>query len=327
MNNCLLSIVVPVMNEEENIKPLVLAIKKNVKNIVYEIIFVDDGSLDNTVEAILKLKDKSITLIQFSRNFGQTSALAAGIGRAQGKYIATIDGDLQNDPSDLLLMLKKLEKERLDLVVGYRAKRQDNIISRKLPSKIANFIIRKLAKINIKDIGCTIKVFKAQLAKNLDLYGELHRMIPILAAMQGAKIGEISVKHHARKFGQSKYGINRTFKVLGDLLTLLFLQRYLQKPMYLFGGIGVIFLLVGSGISFYLLMLKLCGYDIGQRPLFYTGIFLLTVAIQFITIGLLAETLTRTYYAANKKKPYIISNVYIADKKTEYKHEKESKNY
>lgn len=300
------SIVIPVMNEEQNIAPMVEALQKSMVDIEYEVIFVDDGSTDSTVVEICKYTDTTIRLIQFSRNYGQTSAMAAGINSARGEYIVTIDGDLQNDPLDIPKLLQKLEKNNLDLVVGIRSKRQDGAIFRKLPSKIANFIIRKLTGVKITDTGCTLKIFRSSLAKRLELYGEMHRFIPILASFHGAKIAEIPVRHHSRKFGVSKYGIERTLKVLSDLLLLFFFQRYKQKPMHLFGVLGIGSFSIGSLILFYMAILKISGESIGHRPLFFMGILCIIAAFQFITTGFIAELLTRTYYNSPIKKPYEI---------------------
>jgi dolichol-phosphate mannosyltransferase len=202
-----------------------------------------------------------------------------------------------------------------DVVTGRRMKRQDGMIFRKIPSKIANLLIRKFTKVEIKDYGCTLKLFKSSLAKKLDLYGELHRFIPILADIKGAKIIEVDVKHHARKFGHSKYGIGRTFKVISDLLLMFFFQKYSQKPMHLFGNIGVSMFLIGGLIETYLLMLKIQGESIGTRPLFYIGILLIITSVQLITTGFIAELLMRTYYTAQNKKPYIVASIYKGGKK------------
>ncbi len=301
-----ISLVIPVYNEEENIKPMLSAIEKALKEISHEVIFVDDGSSDTTVATIKKESKKvsHVRVVEFSRNFGQTSAMAAGIDAAKGKYIATLDGDLQNDPADIPRMLEKLEKEGLDVVTGVRAKRKDGFILRKIPSKIANYLIRRITKVYIRDYGCTLKVFRAGLAKQLELYGELHRFIPILATLEGAKIADMDVKHHPRQFGVAKYGIGRTFKVVSDLLLMFFLLKYRQKPMHFFGNLGLLMCLIGGAIQSYLFVLKLIGEDIGGRPLFYVGILLLITGVQLITTGFIAELLMRTYYASQGKRPY-----------------------
>ncbi len=306
-----LSVVIPVMNEEENIKPLFKALREALEGIDYELIFVDDGSSDKTVEKIKEEADERTKLIVFNRNFGQTTAMAAGIDAAEGELIATIDGDLQNDPRDIPIMMEKLEKEGWDVVAGIRAKRQDGLVLRKIPSKIANWIIRKSTGVYISDYGCTLKLFKKDVAKNLGLYGELHRFIPVLAELYGAKMTEMPVRHHPRIHGVSKYGIGRTFKVISDLMLMLFFQKYATKPMHLFGTLGFGMFGVGMLINFYLFILKLFGSDIGGRPLLLLGIMLTLGGIQLITTGFLAEIMMRTYYESQNKKPYVIKEIFI----------------
>jgi glycosyltransferase involved in cell wall biosynthesis len=298
------------MNEEDNVKPLFKAVREALKDIDYEFILVDDGSSDGTVKRMKELVDKRDKIVIFKRNYGQTTAMAAGIDAAEGDLIATIDGDLQNDPSDIPMMIKKLEDEGWDVVAGKRAKRQDGFILRKLPSKIANKIIRKLTGVYISDYGCTLKVFTKDVAKNLELYGELHRFIPVLATLNGAKITEVDVKHHARIHGESKYGLGRTFKVMSDLLLMVFLEKYRQKPMHLFGGLGIGAFGIGIIINFYMLILKLLGNDIGTRPLLILGIMMTFIGIILIVTGFLAELIMRTYYGSQNKKPYTISEIY-----------------
>lgn len=305
----MLSIVIPVMNERENIAPLMEQLRTALQEYPFEVIFVDDGSTDGTPETIMALADERVVLVRFARNYGQTSAMAAGIDVSHGSYIVTLDGDLQNDPADIPLMLAKLEAEKLDVVVGRRARRQDGFILRKIPSRIANWIIRRSTGVHIHDYGCTLKLFKGDLAKKLDLYGELHRFIPILGSLYGAKIAEMDVRHHARKFGASKYGLGRTTKVISDLMLMLFFLKYRQKPMHLFGGLGITMLGIGGLIEFYLLCLKIMGEHIGNRPLFFIGILLLTMGVQFITAGFLAELMMRTYFESQHKKPYTIASI------------------
>lgn len=302
-----LSVVVPLMNEEENIKYLIKEVDDALKNIDYELILVDDGSVDNTVDEIKKHMNEKTKLVVLNRNYGQTSAMAAGIEIATGDIIATIDGDLQNDPHDIPMMIEKLN-ENVDVVAGIREKRKDEPF-RKLLSKIANKIIRKITGVKITDYGCTLKVFKKDVAKNLQLYGELHRFIPILAKMYGAKIIEVPVKHNERKFGKSKYGFNRVFKVISDLMYLVFMQKFGQKPMHFFGTIGFIMFSIGALINFYLFILKIFGESIGHRPLLTLGIMLTLGGIQLITTGFLAEIMIRTYYESQNKKPYVIKEI------------------
>lgn len=301
-----LSLVVPVMNEEENIAHLHKAVSDALKDIDYELILVDDGSTDSTVEKIKAIEDVRLRLLVLNRNYGQTTAMSAGIDEARGELIATIDGDLQNDPSDIPSMIEKLESEGWDVVAGWRKNRQDGMFLRKIPSKIANGLIRKLTGVYINDYGCTLKVFKADVAKNLEMYGELHRFIPVLSKMYGAKITQMPVKHHPRIHGVSKYGIGRTTRVISDLLLVLFMQKYRQKPMHLFGGLGVGLFGLGFLINFYLLIEKLIGHDIGTRPLLTVGIISTLAGIQLITTGFIADIIMRTYYGTEHKKPYVI---------------------
>ncbi len=305
-----LSIVIPVMNEEENITPLFKALREALEGLDYELIFVDDGSTDATVQKIKEEANDRTKLLVLSRNFGQSLAMAAGIDAASGDVIATIDGDLQNDPRDIPIMVQKMQKEGWDVVAGVRARRQDGLVLRKIPSKIANWIIRKSTGVYLKDYGCTLKVFKKKVAKNLGLYGELHRFIPVLAKLYGAKMTEMDVRHHPRLHGQSKYGIGRTFKVISDLMLMLFFQKYGTKPMHLFGTLGFLMLFIGVMIDLYLFFLKLFGHDIGGRPLLILGVMLTLAGIQLITTGFLAEIMMRTYYESQNKKPYVVREVY-----------------
>ncbi|HIE34746.1 MAG TPA: glycosyltransferase [Campylobacterales bacterium] len=309
-----LSVVIPVMNEEDNIDPLFKALREALKGVDYELIFVDDGSTDNTVQKIKDNADEKTVLIVFNRNFGQTTAMAAGIDIAKGDLIATIDGDLQNDPKDIPLMMEKLKKEGWDVVAGIRQKREDGLLLRKIPSKIANWIIRKVTGVYISDYGCTLKLFKKEVAKNLGLYGELHRFIPVLAKLYGAKMTQMVVRHHPRIHGVSKYGIGRTFKVISDLMLIVFFQKYATKPMHLFGTLGFGMFGIGMIINFYLFILKILGYSIGTRPLLILGVMLTLGGIQLITTGFLAEILMRTYYESQNKKPYIIKEIFSGKK-------------
>jgi len=309
-----LSVIICVYNEEQNIKPLNLRINESLTGFDYEIIYVDDGSTDSTLRQIKELNDEKVVLVELRKNFGQSSALYAGIEQAQGEYLVTMDGDMQNDPSDIPMMLEMAEKDEWDLVAGVRKNRQDGVFLRKLPSKIANSIIRSSTGVKIKDYGCTLKVFKNDLAKNLGLYGELHRFIPVLASLEGARITQIDVKHHAREFGKSKYGINRTFKVVSDLLLMLFFKKYLQKPMHLFGGLGLLIGAIGVLINFYFLVLKIMGQDIWGKPMLLLGILLVIAGIQLITVGIIADVLMRTYYESQNKRPYKIRKVHTFTK-------------
>lgn len=305
-----LSVIICVYNEEQNIKPLNQRIHEALQELDYEIVYVDDGSTDSTLREIKNLKDEKVVLVELRKNFGQSSALYAGIEQAKGEYLVTMDGDLQNDPSDIPMMLEMAINEEWDLVAGVRKNRQDGMFLRKIPSKIANSIIRSSTGVRIKDYGCTLKVFKSDLAKNIGLYGELHRFIPVLASLEGARITQVDVKHHPREFGKSKYGINRTFKVVSDLLLMLFFKKYMQKPMHLFGGLGILLTFIGMIINTYFLVLKITGHDIWGKPMLLLGILLLIAGIQLITVGIIADLLMRTYYESQNKRPYKIRKIH-----------------
>lgn len=305
-----LSLVICVYNEEDNILPLVARIQETIGHFDFEAIFVDDGSTDSTRQKIKSIEDERFILVELRKNYGQSSALQAGIDVAEGEYIATLDGDLQNDPIDIPMMLEKAEKEDWDVVAGVRANRQDGMVLRKIPSKIANAIIRNTTEVRIKDYGCTLKVFKSEVAKSIRIYGELHRFIPVLVVQEGGTITQVDVHHHARIHGKSKYGIGRTIKVVSDLLVMLFMKKYLQKPMHLFGSLGVVGIVGGILINVYLLILKLMGHDIWGKPLMILGVILLIAGIQLITFGLLAEIQMRTYFESQDKKPYRIRKIH-----------------
>lgn len=303
-----LSIVIPVYNESGNVSLLTDSIENGLKGYKYEIIYIDDYSTDATRQEIKDLNNPNVVLIELKRNYGQSSALAAGIDYAKGDYIVTMDGDMQNDPADIPKMLELAIKEDWDLVTGVRQKRKDSFI-KTLPSKIANYIIRKSTKLYITDAGCALKVMTAETAKGIPLYGELHRFIALNAHIDGARITEVPVKHYARRFGVSKYGLGRTFKVINDLLLILFQRKYLQKPLYLFGNLGMIFFSIGMFINIYLLVVKFMGNDIGTRPLLFLGILLILVGIQFFTIGIVTDLLMRTYYESQNKTPYKVKHI------------------
>lgn len=307
-----LSVVITVKDEQENIKPLLEAVRSALSNIDYEIVLVDDGSSDKTKQQILEFADERTVLVELRKNYGQSTAMTAGIDYSHGKFVALLDGDLQNDPTDIPSMLELLKKEDWDVVAGNRKNRKDGFFLRKIPSKIANALIRRMTGVYIRDYGCTLKVFRREIAEELGLYGELHRFIPVLAKMQGAKITQVDVKHHPRVHGKSKYGINRTFKVMSDLVLMVFMRRYMQKPMHLFGTIGFISFGIGAAINIYLLVLKIMGQDIWGKPLLILGLILLLGGIQFITIGIIADINTRTYFESQNKKTYNVRKVYHA---------------
>ncbi len=309
MNSPKLSVVVCVLNEEDNVKPQIERIDAALQGMDYEIVYVDDGSTDRTLEILKSLPNPRLRVVALKKNYGQSLALMAGIDHAQGEYVATMDGDLQNDPSDIANMLRIAEEGGYDMVAGNRANRKDGMVLRKIPSRIANYIIRRSTGVYLKDYGCALKVLKADLAKDLGLYGELHRFIPVLAHLEGAKLTQVDVQHHARQFGQSKYGLSRTFKVVSDLLLMLFFKKYLQKPMHLFGNTGVMLFVAGLLINAYLLVLKILGQDIWGRPLLILGMLLLLGGIQFITIGIVVEIQMRTYFESQQKRPYKVRSV------------------
>ena len=315
-----LSVVITVLNEKENIAPLIEAIKSALIGIDYEVIFVDDGSNDGTQKEIRKYSNDQIILVELRKNYGQSTAMTAGIDHTTGNYIALLDGDLQNDPTDIPFMLQKMKDEDWDVVAGNRKNRQDGVFLRKIPSKIANALIRRMTGVYIKDYGCTLKIFKREIAEDLGIYGELHRFIPVLAKLQGANITQVDVKHHARRFGSSKYGLNRTFKVMADLITMVFLRKYIQKPMHLFGSLGFISFTLGALINMYLLVLKIMGQDIGGKPLLILGLIFLLGGIQLITIGILAEINIRTYFEGTNRKTYQVRRIFKGNEESLEQH-------
>lgn len=305
-----LTVVIPVLNEEDNIQPLLENIRQALTGLDYEVILVDDGSTDGTKKRILERADSRVVLVELRSNHGQSTALAAGIDYARGTYLALMDGDGQNDPADIPFMLELLRREDWDVVAGNRRERKDGLLLRKIPSQTANALIRWLTGVNIKDYGCTLKVFRREIAEDLGLYGELHRFIPVLAKLQGARITQVDVRHHPRRAGKSKYGMGRTFKVVSDLMLMVFFRRYAQRPMHLFGTIGFVCFAAGVLINLYLLVLKLSGQDIWGKPLLILGLIFLLGGIQLITIGILSEVSMRTYYESQHKKTYHVRRVY-----------------
>lgn len=310
-----LSIVIPIYNEEENIAPLFNELNKVLPALgkTYEILAIDDGSKDNSFYELKKqlATTPQLKIIRFRRNFGQTAAISAGFDHAEGKITITLDADLQNDPKDIPLLLAKLE-EGYDIVSGWRKNRKEPFFSRRLPSIVANKLISILTGVHLHDYGCTLKAYRSEVVKNLNLYGEMHRFIPALASEYGASITEVVVHHQPRQFGKSKYGISRTFKVLLDLLTLKFLLGYFTKPIRLFGGVGLLTFLIGFIISAYLsyerLVLKL---SIANRPLLLLAVLLMFLGMQFISIGLLAEIIIRTYHKIQKEPIYKIKEIVV----------------
>jgi len=309
----LISIVVPVYNEQENIRPLCESIIKTMQTLDhdYEIIFVDDGSTDDTLQALLDSKKMSrhVKAIVLRKNFGQTASMSAGFDYAQGQVIVSMDGDLQNDPADIPKLLKGIE-EGYDIVSGWRVNRKDKLLARKVPSVVANWLISKITGVKLHDYGCSLKAYKPDVIKSIKLYGEMHRFIPALASWNGAKILEIPVSHNPREFGESKYGLWRTFRVVLDLLTVKFMLSFFTKPLHMLGFWGVIFIAAGLGYGFFLTFQRLLfhAYIKPLRPLIVL-LFIIS-GIQLLTIGLVAEINIRTYYESQGKPIYSIKKIY-----------------
>ena len=308
-----LSIVIPIYNEVDNLRPLCQRVHAVLAPLdwSYELVLIDDGSRDGSSELLAELhaEDDTLKVLRFRRNFGQTAALAAGFEYAHGDVIVSLDGDLQNDPVDIPRLLAKLD-EGYDLVNGWRVKRQDPFLSRRLPSQIANKIISLTTRVKLHDYGCTLKAFRRDVAKGLKLYGEMHRFIPALAGDMGARIAELPVTHHARKHGTSKYGLARTLWVVLDLLTVKFMSSYATRPSHLFGFLGLIAVLVGGGITTVLGIQRLLfDVQLANRPILLLGILLLVTGVQLLTTGLIAELLSRTYHESQEKPVYWIKDV------------------
>jgi dolichol-phosphate mannosyltransferase len=307
------SVVVPIYNEVESLPHLIEAIATTLieSHMSYEIICVDDGSRDGSAE-FLKQKAavrSDLKAVLLRRNYGQTAAMAAGFKYAQGKAIVSLDADLQNDPADIPQLLAKLETG-YDLVSGWRQKRQDAALTRLLPSKIANWLIGLTTGVKLHDYGCSLKAYRSELVADMNLYGELHRFLPALAYIEGARIAEIPVRHHARRFGRSKYGLWRTFRVLMDLLTIYFMKKFLTRPMHVFGLFGLLSIAAGTGLGLYLTFLKLgLGQSIGNRPLLILAVVLLVTGVQLFCFGLLAELLMRTYHESQGRPIYRVREV------------------
>ncbi len=305
-----ISVVIPVYNEQDNIAPLVDEVYKALKPSGYdfETILINDGSKDNTVAEIKKQQDKNVVLIDLRKNYGQCPALKAGIDYATGDVIATLDGDLQNDPADLIKMMEVMQETGCDVVTGIRAQRKDDMFLRKIPSKIANSLVRKVSDTPIIDNGCAIKVFKSEIAKDIPLYGEMHRFITILAINEGAKVEQIPVNHRARVSGESKYGLSRTFKVISDLILMRFTNNYAQKPMHFLGPIGAGSFALGVLLMTYLLVLKIMGEDIWGRPLIFAALIFLIGGFQLIMTGITLDLLMRTNHESQQKAIYKVRN-------------------
>lgn len=312
-----ISVIVPIYNEVESLDSLVSAIAQTLATLSrpYEIICVDDGSQDGSTALLKKIAQtrNDLCAVILRRNYGQTAAMAAGFHYAQGQYIISLDADLQNDPTDIPRILSKLE-EGYDLVSGWRKNRQDAAVTRLLPSKIANWLIGRVTNVRIHDYGCSLKGYRADLLADMNLYGELHRFLPALAFIEGAKITELPVKHHPRRYGSSKYGLGRTLRVLMDLLTIWFMQKFLTRPMHVFGSLGLISMGLGVLMGGYLTVVKFgFGQDIGDRPLLILVVILLLAGVQLFSFGLLGELLIRTYHESQNRPIYRVREV-VSDK-------------
>ena len=305
------SVIIPVYNESEILSELVTTLFRTLQDQSYswEILFIDDGSSDGSFQQLKSIAEENpehIIVIALRRNFGQTAAIAAGIDHANGDVLVLMDADMQNDPTDIPLLLKKID-EGYDVVSGWRVNRKDNKITRVLPSRIANKLISWVTGVHLHDYGCSLKAYRKDILTDFRLYGEMHRFIPAYAANVGAKIAEVDVKHHPRKFGKTSYGMERTLKVVLDLFTVKFLISYSQKPLYLFGGLGLFLLLGGIGILLFLLIRRLgLGISPFSSPLFPTSIMIVVMGFQSILMGLIAELLVRTYHEAQDKPTYTI---------------------
>jgi glycosyltransferase involved in cell wall biosynthesis len=309
-----LSIVIPVLNESPNIEKLYNELTETLVRggRSYEIIIVDDGSTDDTFAklSVLQARDPHLRIIRFRRNFGQTAAFAAGFAFARGRMVVTSDGDLQNDPADIQQMADKIEREGYDIVCGWRKDRKDKMVTRRVPSIIANKLISWATGVDLHDYGCSLKVFRSEVVKPLRLYGEMHRFLPAIASQFGVRIAEVVVNHRARVAGTSKYGLSRTVRVVLDLLTVKFLLNYSTRPLQIFGLFGLIAGGLGGVILMYLAYIRLIAHQaIGDRPLLLLGMLLLFVGVQLVTFGLLAELLARTYYESQNKPVYAIREI------------------
>jgi len=308
-----LSVVVPVYNEEENVEPLIGEINGVLRHLgkSYEIVVVDDGSEDQTFAVLSKLQREQPTMkvVRLKRNFGQTAAVAAGLTYARGEIVILMDGDGQNDPADIPALLAKLA-EGNDLVAGWRFNRHDPFFNRRLPSMIANRLISWTTRVKLHDYGCTLKAMRKDIAKNLKLYGEMHRFIPAIAFERGARIAELKVNHRPRLRGQSKYGITRTLRVVLDLLTVKFMISYSTRPSHVFGPIGILSGMGGFLIAIYLTIQKwVYDLEIGGRPLLLLAILLIFIGFQFVTMGLLGEMLARTYHESQDRPVFVVGEI------------------
>lgn len=310
MNGIDVSIVIPFYNEKENVRQLIEAIVSVMagQSWTYEIIAVDDGSSDGTWDemAVLANAHTFFRPILLRRNFGQTPALAAGLDRARGERIITMDGDYQNDPEDIPALMHKLD-EGYDMISGWRKDRKDAYLSRRFPSLLANRLIQKVTRVSVSDLGCSLKIYRREIIEDIQLYGELHRFLPVLAKWAGARIGEIPVRHHPRRYGKSKYGLTRTIRVILDLITVTFLMNYATTPLRIFGGVGFWSILFGALSGIAAVIMRITGVqNLNRNPLLLISVGAIIVGIQFILMGLLGEINIRTYYESQSKPIYLI---------------------
>lgn len=310
------SVVVPLLNEEESIELLNDYLLKVLDGMDYssEVIYVDDGSTDGTYRLLQKIaaQDERVRVIRLRRNFGQTAAFSAGFDFAQGEVIITMDGDLQNDAADIPKLLEKID-EGFDVVSGWRKNRQDVFLTRRLPSQIANGLISKVTGVKLHDYGCSLKAYRWDVVKNINLYGDMHRFIPALASWMGIQVAEIPVNHHARKYGRSKYGLGRTVKVVLDLMTVKFLLDYATRPIQIFGLVGLLSLGAGTAIGLYLAFIRLfLSQPIGDRPLLLLSVLMVMIGVNLIIMGLLGELVVRTYHEAQGKPIYTIREMLVS---------------
>jgi glycosyltransferase involved in cell wall biosynthesis len=306
-----LSIVIPVFNEEGSLEKLHAEIAQSLANVDFEILYIDDGSSDNSFAILTDIQQKAqnVRLIRFRRNFGQTAALSAGFRYARGKIIVPLDADGQNDPADIMNLVAKL-KEGYDIVSGWRRERKDNALTRTLPSRMANWMIGRITGVRLHDYGCTLKAYRADSLKAIRLYGEMHRFIPALARWGGEKVTEMEVNHRPRTTGKTKYGLSRTFKVVLDLITIKFLASFSTKPIYVFGGIGVLCLLMSFMAGLTVILMKILqNYSMNRNPLLIISLILVPTAVQFILMGLLAEIMVRTYHESQDRPIYMIDKI------------------
>lgn len=311
MENKKASIIIPVLNEEENLEILYTTIKDvmDKTGYEYEIIFIDDGSTDSSGEILNSFSNNpKVKIITFRKNYGQTAAIAAGFEKSSGDYIVSLDADLQNDPNDIPKLLKKIE-EGFDTVSGWRKDRKDPFFTRSLPSKIANFLIKLISGVKLHDFGCSLKAYRKNIVKDINLYGEMHRFIPIFVFWVGGKITEVPVNHKPRIYGKSKYGLKRTLKVIIDLVTIKFLTSFSTKPNYIFGGMGIILIVLGF-IAFFITSYRVLILGrVEATPLVFIMTILFITGIQFILMGLIAEIVIRTHYESQKKQIYYIKSL------------------